>query len=529
MVETAKTIPQTLTQWQQQLRSLKLPADPVVKAAALQKLVSPTGNADNIANILKGDPALCLLIFSETNKVLHRSGNETASLSHCLSLLGFPYVEKLLRRTPEYDKKNFPYLKQYRQQLSISLHAGYQTEAWAKQNPYWPEDELFWPAVFQRAPIWSLWYQAGEQMQQLESLRATHQGANQPALEKKIFGCSLLMLGSTLARDWHLAKVTRHSLAANKTGNSRHWIMLSKINPNVTKIAMEQFPNLLRICSAPAFAIALANRLADEADWDWHSTRTFRLEKIVATCLHIDHHQAVSLCHQQAAAASRQINLPGTITPATQLLCHYQKAYEINLANEVINKDINATITSDSKPQVKPNQTNSTATSPIDQLLYQLTEQPQSFHNQHQVMNAVVSSLCKVVNMDRATVLLLNRKTKILRSYYNSGCDNYPELKYFRHTLQQGELFNKLLQKTLSVRLHSGNHQKIWPLLPERFKTACDQHEFFMVSIFINQRPTAIIYADCGISQRPLSSSQYSRFKQLGQALSLCLQSRSSS
>ena len=106
-IASEKKIPHSLGTWQTALRRLELPVDPTIKSASLQKLNSSTGNAKNIAEILQGDPALCLLLMQEANKSLALSDNETHSLSHTISLLGFPRVDTLIRRSTEYDKHNF--------------------------------------------------------------------------------------------------------------------------------------------------------------------------------------------------------------------------------------------------------------------------------------------------------------------------------------------------------------------------------------------------------------------------------------
>ena len=321
-----KKAPHSLSTWQSALRQLELPVDPTIKSASLQKLNSSTGNAKNIAEILQGDPALCLLLMQEANKSLALSGNETHSLSHTISLLGFPRVETLIRRSAEYDKHNFVYLPQYRQQLSVSLHAAYQAVAWAKLNPYWSQDNIFWATLFHRAPEWALWYHAGDQMQQLQQHRIQRNGSSHAQSEQAIFGTNLQVLSANLSRQWHLPSHSQHSWQPSLRGNARQWIMLSHIIPEQSHIALEAFPRLLNLCSSPAFLIALANRLADEAEWDWYSPHTLRLQKILATALNRSLSDICALSHQQAADCSRQQRLARTLSPAKQLISFYRKA-----------------------------------------------------------------------------------------------------------------------------------------------------------------------------------------------------------
>ncbi|MFT7129785.1 MAG: HD-like signal output (HDOD) protein, partial [Gammaproteobacteria bacterium] len=230
MAKNEKKNPQGLSDWQDQLQNVVLPANPSVKVAALQKLNASTGNAKNVAAILLEDPGLCLLLMREANQVLQRSKNETNSLSHTISLLGFPYVETLIRRTKDYDKKQFTYFAAYQQQLSTSLHAAYQIEAWAEKNRFWPSGELFWATLFQRAPSWALWYLAGEQMQQLEHLRALNHSSSHSDIESMVFGCRLHELYRLVSRSWNLPKVTQESWQLGVRGTARQWVKLSQVD-----------------------------------------------------------------------------------------------------------------------------------------------------------------------------------------------------------------------------------------------------------------------------------------------------------
>ena len=583
MAKNEKPIPQGLSEWQDQLQTVVLPANSVVKIAALQKLNASTGNANNIAAILLEDPALCLLLMREANQVLQRSDNETNSLSHAISLLGFPYVETLLRSTKDYDKNQFAYLDAYRQQLSISLHAAYQIEAWAEKNPFWPSGELFWATLFQRAPSWALWYRAGEQMQQLEHLRAQHRGSNHSDLESMIFGCKLHDLYRLVSRSWNLPKATQESWQLGVRGTARQWVKLSQINPDQLEIAMENSASLLRVSSSTAFAVSLANQLAEGGEWNWYSHQTLRLQKVLATAMRMTVEQATAFSHQQAIHATRRHHIAGTFTPAQQLFSGYNKAQYIQdtlqglelggdqlghneLSDITANVDDRRTgarkepaleeVRSTNTPAAhqfhstaqsrapgfrdqegKPDSTLSKTppnTSPktpagLVNALQRFKLQPDSFKNKHEILDLALRTMREAIGLDRGTISLLNRKTKNLRSLYDYGCENSPTLTQFNHTLVKGDFFNKLLQKTVSIHLNSNNYSKIWPLLPENFKETIKTDEFLMMSIFVKKIPTAVIYVDCAIKQQTITSLQYRYFKQLCAAVSLCLEKYSDS
>lgn len=599
MATNKKQIPQGLSDWQDQLQKAVLPANPRVKAAALQKLNANTGNAKNVAAILLEDPGLCLLLMREANQVLQHSDNETNSLTHTISLLGFPYVEALLRRTKDYDKKHFTNFSAYRQQLSTSLHAAYQMEAWAEQNPFWPSGELFWATLFQRAPSWALWYRAGEQMQQLEQLRALHHGSSHSDIEFKVFGCRLHELYRLVSRSWNLPRATQESWQLGVRGTARQWVKLGQIGSEQSEFATENSSSLLRVCSSPAFAIALANQLAEASEWNWYSRQTFRLQKILSTAMQITTDQATAFSHQQAIRATRQYHISRSFTPAQQLFSAYNKARYITdrlqnaaLGDDVLGSSELSDVTASDeyrreetlrniepqkasrvrtpsvdqtqpaahtsspsfRPQTrnalpkntgniqgqlteKPNSTSSqtlphsTAKTPagLVSALQRLKLHPNSFKNKHEILDLALQTMREAIGLDRATISLLNRKTKNLRSLYDFGCENSPVLTQFNHTLVKGDFFNKLLQKTVSIHLNSNNYSKIWPALPENFRAAIATDEFVMMSIFVETIPTAVVYADRATTKQAIKPLQYRYFKQLCAAVSLCLETYSDS
>lgn len=507
--------PLSLKDWQQSLQPMDLPVDPAIKTTAIQKLLSASGNAHNVAQILFEDPVLILRLVHTANKSLLRSGNELKSVAHAITLLGFPATERLLREAPEYDPQSVQSLQPFRQQLSLSLHAAIQLQGWSRHNPHWSEEGVFLATLLQRAPIWALWHRAPAQMLALQQLRQ-HGGGRHPSTEKRLLGCNIQLLATTLSRLWHLPTATQMSWLATERGNPRQWIVMSRIIPERARLALETFPELQRLATSSCLAIALANQLADEADWDWYSRQTLRLQRILATSLNVALGEAIAISHQQAVTSSRDFQLRHTMAPARQLLGFYQQQYDLPQPDP----GQQALIAGRKAPDPTPAKVARGASAEFTALVERLRQQPQSFSNLHDLFNQAVQSLCRELEFERASASLLHPKTRELRTYYSSGCEDSAGLKNFRHPLKRGDLFNKLLQKPLSVHLNPENYSQIWPLLPGNFKQACGADQFVLMSIFAHKKPLALIYADRGISNRPLDDQQYSLFKQLCSAVS---------
>lgn len=516
--------PPTRRLWQETLQPLKLPANPAVKTRAIQKLLSRTGNADNVARIIMEDPVLVLRVVCSANKLLARSGNELKSLSHGISLLGVPSTESLLRSAPEYDRQGFAALDAFLQQLCISQHAAVQAAGWSRHHPHWLSEEVYLAALLQRAPIWTLWHQAADAMQ---ALAATPSGGAHEQLEKMYLGCSMQSLAASLCRAWHLPSATQASWFPGERGGGRQWVMLSRIIPEQAALALETFPALQRISREAGLCIALANRLAEESQRDWYSRRTLRLQHILAVALCQPLPPVVTLTHQLAADASRQLDVGWGLSPAAQLLGFY-RAHPTHQAAQDTTTDEPTRAAAAQRTTTTPDYSDplAGAPQPLLQLIADLRRRPQLFNDLHELFNRVVQCLHQVVGFERASASLLNAKTQELRTYYSAGCDDSPELKAFRYTLSDKDLFSKLLSRPLSLRLQPDNYPQLWPLLPGAFKQACGADQFVVMSLFVNRRPLALVYADRGISNSDINEQEYEWFKQLCNAVSICLTQR---
>lgn len=508
----ASELPRSLRDWQAHLNRLDLPVDPVVQEAALLKLHSNTANTQNVADILSADPALCALLLSNANRSLSTATNEAQSLPHCISLLGFPRVEQLIKQATPCDDQHFAFASEFRQQLLISQHACQQVMAWAQHNPYWSAQELYWPTLLHYAPLWALWYKAGPLMQQLQAER---RGANHFYAEQQLLGTHLQVLSATLCRHWRLPELTRQSWQPSHRGNARQWIMLSRIVPQQAHSALQSLPRLLQTTSNGAFAVALSNRFAQEAEWDWYSTRTLRLQRIAASTLKLPLDQLIAISHQQAAEFSRQTPHNETSSPASRLLSFARKTPSM----------VQPTARSDAiDTAANSDPVANTADIAIEATITRLQQQPQSFQNVSQVVDLALTTVHQQLKLERTSAMLVNLGSKKLRTVASYGTEDSPELARFGHQLVRGDLFNKLLQKPSSLHLQSSNHLQIWPLLPGTFKQACGADQFFIHSIFVRNKPAALLYADCGETNKRLTEKQYGYFKRIAAATSVCLQ-----
>lgn len=548
-------LPHSLDEWTELLSTFNLPVDAGVKTAALEKLNSPSGNARNVAQIIKADPALALILISTANRQLSASGNEVTSLEHAISLMGFPQTESALLAA-ETISPDEPFIDQYRQELTISWHAATQAAHWAKHNGHWDSEILFWASLFQRAPIWAMWLTSGQRMHELNLARARRNGASHFQLEDKFLGARLADIAAKACEHWALPSFCQQSWQADEIGQAKQWLMLSRVNPEKSLVSMTGFQPIHRISIKPAFAIVLANRLAIEAEWHWHSQRTTRLEKVLATCLGMSHDKTAALIHKLAIDASSSCPITGTLLPACQLLSLYDKSSDLlDLTAQQPNDDMAFSVINNpaSKPFIDQEQaqeqTPLTASSDKDTLLpkpsnkktaglkpkkiqwliNEFKTKPGNFKSTDVILNITTKAMCEDLGLERCVVCLYNRENNSLRSFYHFGTEASPALQTLRFTIPQDHLLNKLMFQPAGLWMRASNYAKVWPKLPEPLKKASGAHAFFMMSLFKSKQPIALIYADCAISDQPMSEQQYDLFKQLCNSVNFAISSLSKS
>lgn len=512
----------------QQWSPMDLPVNTTIKARALKQIASPSANAYNIARYLQHEPVLCLQLFHLANQHLAASGNELHEPAHAISLLGFPSVEALINNSRTIDETS-KHVTEYRQQLNISILAAFEARGWAEHNNHWPEQELYWASLFQQAPLWALWHHEADKMMELQRFRAKRNGTSSQQSEQELFGMPLSTLCSQLAKQWCLPSLTQASWLYSAEHKAKLWLSLGRCKSS------EHIPQAVQsLCSSPGFAVALANHFAVEAQWNWLSRRCIRLQKMLARALHISTDQAIILTHQCAIDASSAQYQHQCVSSAAQLLSFYRQAplylSAVNSAEQLSGLTDQAkstgAVSDDTDVANIPKHMGTAAAEDFPHILSRLVNDPQSFGSIRDVMNFAISRLCNITGLERATISLLNHHTGGLRCLYHFGCKHSPALKAFSHGIERGDLFDKLMRKSASLRLNAKTYHRLWPLLPTDFQRACRCDEFFMMSLFAGDRPIALLYADRGVSHKALSDTQYTQFKQLGQAICRCLAKR---
>lgn len=508
---TSASAQKNLIEWKNRLTATQFPVDTKIAKRVLAQLQRPSANATNLSAILRADPALCLTLFLACQQTQRSSSaNRPQTLEHVITLLGLNQVKKLVAGAPSVSSLEPDVIATYKRQLAISYHAAVQAEQWAQQISYWPATTVYWAALLHRAPLWAMALQGGENIIALDHQRGS--GSADRSRDIQSLDQPLADIAFAVIQRWRLPDQSADGWRQLGWQNYRRWL-------NLCKGPSQPLPAALQ---SPSFAVALANRLAEAADWNWFHRSTKRLQQIASRALGWELSRFVSRTHQWAAQASRALGPEAN--PASQLLCGFDRkaALQMQISEHINSEPANMKLakTEPTQPVKQP----SIAASPsVLEAILRLREKPGSFKNLHEMMDLVIATLVQETGVERATISLYNKTRSELRTYFHRGCADDPSLRDLSFTLQATDLFHALLKKTTSLFMQENNVHQIWPKLPGQFKQACDKEQFFLMSVFRGRQAVAFIYADRGISGRPLTDRQYQLFKNLGQALNHCL------
>lgn len=514
---TSDIEPRPLTAWLELLEPMAAPVDAGVRDEVL-KLLASGGNTAVAAQRMLRDPALVLLLFREANRALARYDREAHTLEHALGLLGVGRVQQLLQKVPTLDPAH-PSAALYRAALLRSHHAAAQARLWADGTGLWPAEEVFWSTLLSWSPLWLLCLEAGPAVAAMGETRA-RQGAISPARIAELIGCSHSALCAALAERWQLPQMSRLSWQPKASGTFRQWVALEHA-ARLDDAPVIPTRELSELCHHPALVVALANILAEEADWDWYSRRCLRLLSIAATACRRPLATIIGYVHQTAAAVSREHSGGGLHTPGAKLLSYWRQARlwvpDKPPAQEPAKSAAQAAAPADAAPA---------ATSSGDAVLLAATvkqlRDPTRAGGVRETLELAVQALHRGAGFRRVAVLFV-RPNGELQTVLSAGAEQAPALRQFRFESKNSQLLTQLLGKPVCLLVDNDNHAKYWPHLPAPLRAAIACDNFALMSVFAQQRAVALIYVDNAPGAIVAAQRQHTLFKQLCQLVGTAL------
>lgn len=503
--------PHTAKTWAEFLNPQRLAVSPADKAVLVKQLEDESLNPILLAEELKREPALCLLLFSEANK---RTRASVQSLKHALNLLGTSRITRMMADAPDRDalKLSDEVWDGYRQCLSGALFAAELSRllnsqgdalSWISQLSSQDiaklmsteAEALYWATLLRGAPMWALWLQASPLM--LEWHASMKHGEPPAGLEKRLFGCRLRDICAATAEAWHLPEMTIESWQPTPS--------LLQLLPKLGRMARKG-GHLPPQQQTPTLAAIISHGLATAIEHNWHSHETMRLQAVVGGWLGVSPDEGSAIVHKWAAECSREHPMEDCLPPAMTLLLTAPQTSAPPVSKPA------------PRSHAAPTSTGAPNMAACQRLLQRLVGC--DFNALPELLTCCADELPQALGVEGVTITMLNRDRTQLRTYFVGG-KVPPALAGFQHVLAQGDIFSRLSERPSGAFVPEARRAQYLKLLPDHFRTAMGQREFMLMSVFVRGKPVALI---CGASAQPIAEESYTLFKRVCTQLGASLQ-----
>lgn len=443
-------------------------------------------NMDELVAVIESDPGLTLRLIRYINNLRHKHlRTEIATVRHGLMMLGISHVQKIPQDIGVMEELEADVRQRLLGHFSQALHAGYQVRDLARLTKETAADELYLASMLHNLGAMLLDLHAPEEMARVRELMHQKQMEADKA-EYVVFGFTTDQLTIELAQLWKLPAILLDSLRGE---NAQHRRVLS---------------------------VMLAARVAEATEQGWYGPDLMELLEPLADLLLSDIASVATLLHQNAAAAARASLYLGVAHPASTLLHPIPplEQEESATANSVT-------------PYEEAEESADFCLAPQRQVLLRvlkrLTNHAQEPLLLRDVLALTMEGMHDGLGLNRVMFAMLTPDKGQLKSRRILGSDNDPLFNRFAVDLNGHNLFVRLLDKPQAVWLDDNNRAKFFPLIPINLHKLLRNDSFYMMSLFIRDKPIGIFYADRQTRSCRLDERSYKYFKHLVTQASMCL------
>ncbi|VAW92469.1 hypothetical protein MNBD_GAMMA21-511, partial [hydrothermal vent metagenome] len=285
-------------------------------------------------------------------------------------------------------------------------------------------------------------------------------------------GFTLDQLSLAIAKAWQLPLLVQEALQSENASNPR------------------------------GFSIMMAVQLSRIATIDWYSEKMMGIYKHVSELLNITMADISRQSHKIAIEIAQANQYKGVLQAAA-LLPRLKNIEASSQVKQTIAKDYQADICL--MPQV----------SVLRTTMEKLRNAVKSRQDKSKLLNICLQGLHDGIGLNRVVFASLDADKNHLIATASIGSDNDPVFNQFSIHLHDKDIFRMLLQKSQAICINDSNRKKFWALVPEEFQKLIGTNSFVAMSIFLNNVPVGIMYADRHTSSCQVDDSSYQYFKKL--------------
>jgi HD-like signal output (HDOD) protein len=468
---------ESLAKWAGELQQHPLPA----LKPNLELLRQLSGNERTdmgiLATIIESDPGLSVMLLRHINAIRHKHlRSEITTPRHALMMLGLHQLRILLPKVAVAEELAEASQQRLRQQYCQAFHAAYQARDWARLRRDLDVDEVFTAALLGNLGETLLNLHASEEVDKVYTLMQQKEMEPEEA-QYVVFGFSFDQLTLEIARSWHLPNLLCDSMQAENAAMSR------------------------------VLNVMLAAQLARCSRLGWYGKAVTTLVDGIAEFMLSDSASTATLLHQNAVEAARESAVYGVPHPAAQLLYPAESPEE---QKQPVKKP-----TSTELPSLEQANFCLAPQRHVLARVLKTLNQPEESLPLKEVIRLVLEGMHDGLGLNRVVFAGLTPNKDQLRASYMLGSDNDTAFKQFAVDLSGHNLFARLMEKQQSLWLDDNNRKKFFQIVPINFHKLINNDSFFVMSLYVRDKPVGLFYADRHSRNCRLDGESYKRFKQL--------------
>jgi len=245
--------------------------------------------------------------------------------------------------------------------------------------------------------------------------------------------------------------------------------------------------------SARQRGVAIASGLSKESMHGWNSQEMDVILNEAVKHVNKPSGAVISGVHSEAAEVARVHHGMGLPCSVFQMLL-------LPIPEEPENEGESSSDAKDAVP-VQPASSNVSAKSSLQEIILR-----------------TMQDMHETVGLGRIAFIRLNREDNILQTLLVKEAV-VSDIKQFKIEANSSNVFGLVLQKHCALWMHAENLTKYAQLIPSDVDDLLNSKDFFIMSLFSNEQPMGIMFADGGPDHTELTTADFDGFKRLCQRI----------
>ncbi|WP_421869814.1 HDOD domain-containing protein [Motiliproteus sp.] len=539
MVST--TTPSSADQWRELLADKPLPVPARTVLMLRKRLQNPAVSLQQLCPLIESDPVLSLHCVSLANQLNRNPETHVTSIELAVATLGLQRITELASKLPAIKLNNasVPH-KQYYHALGNSFHAATQAQLLCRYRDNSIVNATRTAALFYGLGHWALWRYAPHQASEIK-IRIYEQQQDSAEAEQAVLGCTVQQLSEQLVDHWQLSPLAVEALKHENSPDAKQLELIHQRAAQLGELDEDEKRTIKQLLNAQHYPVKLANWLCLTAPMGWNYPKTVRICQLISDLLQKPIDDTTTLLHQQCVHASRAHPMPDLLSPAAMmLLLPSEQVLSYRLDSAAAITKVETTLLKQKAIQPKDDDQSSALAAAFEpepdhqeitdfvdkelfqQILHRLVKAVDKIKDHSQAIELVQRALIDALGAERALTFHIDGEMR-LKTLSFRGCSHDDRITKLTMNLKHPGLLQRLAQKPTAVWVSEHNNRQIRAEMSDRFRAVCHPDSFMLVSLFLNHRPSLIVYADLRDRGARLSQFQFEKFKQLMAACNRCL------